>query len=215
MLRFRVAIAGIVIALCAAVACDAGSATPLDRFLEGLASLQTDFVQQTLNASGRKLESGKGQLVVQRPGQFRWEYKANGSAADGGQLLVADGRNLWFYERDLSQVTVRDAREALSATPITLLSGSSTDVQLAFAVSQLPDRDGLEWVAIVPRNSAGDFSRAEIGFRGRVLMAMEVTDKLGQQVQMSFSHTLRNKRVPAAMLTFKVPAGVDQIGVAR
>ena len=37
--------------------------------------------------------------------------------------MVADGKNLWFYDRDLEQVSVKAADAALTATPASLLSG--------------------------------------------------------------------------------------------
>ena len=197
-----------------AAAVAAAPDTALDRFLSGLQNLQSEFTQETRDARGNLVESGKGQLIVQRPGRFRWEFRANGSAAEGGQLMIADGKNLWFYERELAQVTVREATAALGATPVVLLSGTTSEIQSAFAITRLANRDGLERVAIVPRSNAADFSRAEIGFKGQVLATMEINDKLGQSVRMKFSKVARNKTVSATLLTFAVPPGVDVIGTA-
>jgi outer membrane lipoprotein carrier protein len=211
------------LAVSAAVAClcgvagAGGAATPanaLERYLTGLQSLQSEFTQETLDARGKLVESGKGQLVVQRPGRFRWEFRANGSSADGGQLMIADGKNLWFYERELAQVTVRESIAALGATPVVLLSGTASEIQAAFTISRLASRDGLERVAIVPRSSAADFSRAEIGFKGQALVTMEINDKLGQSLRMKFSKAARNRPLAAALLTFVLPPGVDVIGTA-
>ncbi len=196
------------------VAVAAAPETALDRFLDGLQNLQTEFTQETRDARGKLVESGKGQLVVQRPGRFRWEFRANVSAVDGGQLMIADGKNLWFYERELAQVTVREATAALGATPVVLLSGTASEVQAAFSIERLASRDGLERVVITPRDNAADFSRAEIGFKGQTLATMEINDKLGQSVRMTFTKALRNKPLAATRLTFVVPPGVDVIGTA-
>jgi outer membrane lipoprotein carrier protein len=207
-------VVGAVAMLAAGIVTAGGDATALDRYLNGLVSLQADFTQTTHDARGRLVESGKGQLIVQRPGRFRWEFKANGSAADEGQLLIADGKNLWFYERELAQVTVRDASTALGATPVVLLSGTASEVQASFSVSQLPGINGTERVSIVPQSAAADFSRAELSWRGATLLGMQITDKLGQSIDMKFSKSLRNKAVSASLLKFVVPAGVDVIGTA-
>ena len=61
------------------------------------------------------------QFVILRPGRFRWELTPAGAASP--QLMVADGKNLWFYDRDLEQVSVKAAAAALTATPASLLSG--------------------------------------------------------------------------------------------
>ena len=46
------------------------------------------------------------------------------AARAAGQLMVCDGKNLWFLDRDLQQVTVKPVDAALSATPAMLLSGT-------------------------------------------------------------------------------------------
>ena len=56
------------------------------------------------------------------PGKFRWESAPEG-AEPGAQLLVADGRNLWFMDRDLQQATVRPLDQALPQSPALLLAG--------------------------------------------------------------------------------------------
>jgi outer membrane lipoprotein carrier protein len=187
---------------------------PLARYLAGLVTLQADFAQTTTDARGKQVESGKGRLLVQRPGRFRWEYRAQAAGDDGGQVLVADGRNLWFYERDLAQVTVRDVAEALEATPVVLLSGTAAEVDAAFAIAAAPRRDGLDWVSVTPRAQGGDFSRAELGFRNGALMSMQISDKLGQTVLLRFTHSARNTPIAPAELQFTPPGGVDVIGTA-
>jgi len=203
------------LALCAVTAAlAAGVDSALDRYLAGLQSLQADFSQEARDVHGKLVERGKGHLVIQRPGRFRWEFKADGVDGDGGQLMVADGRNLWFYERELAQVTVRDAASALGATPVVLLSGTSSDIESAFTVRSAGSGGGLERVEIIPHAIAADFSRAEIGFRGAVLASMDISNKLGQTVHMNFTHVERNRALAPGLLDFVVPPGVDVIGTA-
>src|SRR5690606_27464287 len=95
----------------------ASSTTILDRYLEGLKTLRASFTQTLVDANGRQLDSSTGTLVVSRPGKFRWEIRPEGAEEGAGQLMVADGRNVWFFDRDLEQVTVRPAEAALTATP--------------------------------------------------------------------------------------------------
>src|SRR6185312_4614027 len=125
-------------------------ATALDRYLDGLTTLRTDFTQSVTDAAGKTTGGGRGSLVVQRPDHFRWDYRPadgaagsggaaeSGSVKDQGQLLVADGRNLWFYDRELAQVTVKPIGTALSATPIMLLSGSAGALRAQFDITAEP-----------------------------------------------------------------------------
>jgi len=216
---------------------NAGGSTVLDRYLNGLSSLRTAFTQTVTDAHGTQTEAGDGTMLVVRPGRFRWDFQphavaaSNGTAASAavpaapappaaapdandarGQLLVADGKNLWFYDRELAQVSVKPMAAALSATPVTLLSGSAAQLHASFDISAAGAHDGLDWVSVKPRSTEGDFSSAELGFAHDQLQRMVVIDRLGQTVRLDFLRSERNARVAPSELQFQPPAGVDVIG---
>lgn len=128
--------------------------------------------------------------------------------------MVADGRNLWFLDRDLQQVTVKPADAALSATPAMLLSGT-VDVRKNFKITPAPKRDGLDWVMVEPQGSEADFRHALLGFEGKELKRMILEDKLGQTATVMFDHVERNGRVAPEEVSFTVPPGVDVIGTPK
>jgi outer membrane lipoprotein carrier protein len=202
----------------AAQAASAAGATALDRYLNGLESLSANFTQSVKDSHGTLVGAGSGRLLVQRPGRFRWDYVPDSKlsqSAGTGQILVADGTNLWFYDRELAQVTVKPVQSALSSTPIMLLSGSSAQLHDSFEISAEASHDGLDWVAVTPRSTEADFNRAELGFTGERLERMIVHDRLGQTVELDFSHSARNERIDAQALHFEPPAGVDVIGTPQ
>jgi outer membrane lipoprotein carrier protein len=211
-LRSAAALGATLLALLCGPAAAAAGPTALDRFLDGLTSLRTVFSQTVLDASGQQLETGQGSLLVQRPGRFRWEYTPQDA---GAQLLVADGTNLWFYDRELQQATVKPAAAALTATPVVLLSGTAAEVRGAFLIADAGARDGLSWVQVTPRSATADFSSAELGLRGSQLARLVIHDRLNQTVTLSFSRSARNARIADAELRFTPPAGVDVIGTAQ
>src|SRR5262249_34091415 len=159
-------------------------------------------------------------LIVQRPGKFSWEIHpqavagdsagANASAATpvggAGQLMVCDGTNLWFYDRDLQQVTVKPVDAALLATPAMLLSGA-VDVRKGFTISPVGEREGLEWVLVEPAGTQADFRSALFGFEHGELRRMILEDKLDQTATIVFQKIERNGPVRAAEVSFKPPAG--------
>lgn len=196
-----------------------GDSTALDRYLASLTTLQADFQQQVIDSRDKVVERGSGKLSLQRPGKLRWDYvpdSGSGPAgADTGQLLIADGRQLWFYDRELAQVTVRTMDDALLASPMVLLSGTPAQVAMAFDVSALPAIDGAERVQVTPRNHGADFSRAELSFKGGALTMMRIHDKLGQVAVLHFTGAVRNAEIPAAQFAFTAPPGVDIIGKSQ
>ena len=201
----------------------AAAPTPLDSFLDDMKTLRATFLQTLVDAHGREIDRSNGTLIVVRPGKFRWEIHPQGGSAGsgpgGGQLMVADGRNLWFLDRDLQQVTVKPADAALSATPAMLLSGT-VDVRKNFTVTPAPKRDGLDWVMVEPRGSEADFRRALLGFAGKEagappLKRMILEDKLGQTATVLFDHVERNGAVAPEEVSFTPPPDVDVIGTPK
>src|SRR5436309_10022659 len=109
------------------IAAAQAAATPLDGYLDGLRTLRARFLQTLVDAHGREIGRATGTLIVARPGKFSWETRPQRPVSGGGagQLMVCDGTNLWFLDRDLAQVTVKPVDAALSATPAMLLSGAA------------------------------------------------------------------------------------------
>jgi outer membrane lipoprotein carrier protein len=201
-----------VLALLLGVACASAFAanadTPLDRYLDGLRTLRTEFSQTVVDGKGEKVQQAEGKLVIVRPGRFRWELTPAGNPS--AQLMVADGRNLWFYDRDLEQVSVKPAT-VLTATPASLLSGTG-DVRTLFTVSSAGKRDGLDWVKVIPKSGEADFREAQLGFTRGELKRMVLKDKLGQTVRLDFLTSARNVPVPDSEVQFTPPEGADLIG---
>ena len=204
-----------------------GGPTPLDKYLDNLRTLRTSFVQTLADPHGREIDRASGTLIVQRPGKFSWDIHpqpvagsaaaANPTPAGGGgagQLMVCDGVNLWFYDRDLQQVTVKAVDAALSATPAMLLSGA-VDVRKSFAISPVGVREGLDWVLVEPNGTQADFRRALFGFEHGDLQRMILEDKLDQTATIIFQKIERNGPVRTAEVSFTPPVGVDVIGTPR
>lgn len=198
----------------AAAALAASGLTALDRYLDGLETLRAEFVQTVIDARGREVDRSTGTLVVSRPGRFRWEIHPRDVAGSSGQLMVADGKNVWFFDRDLEQVTVKPADEALSATPAMLLSGA-VDVREAFRITDAGRRERLDWVLVEPLGAEADFRRALLGFSGGELRRMILDDKLGQTATVIFEDVRRNVRVSPEEVSFTPPPGADLIGTPR
>ena len=211
---FCARVCGFVLTLTTGVAAAAAAGTPLDSYLDELKTLRATFVQTVTDAHGNAIDRATGTLIVSRPGKFSWEIHPETSGSRAGQLMVCDGTNLWFLDRDLEQVTVKPVDAALSATPAMLLSGV-TDVRKVFSITPAGTRAGLAWVLVEPRATEADFSSALFGFARRELKRMILEDKLGQTTTISFGKIERNAPVAASEVSFTPPPGADVIGTPR
>jgi outer membrane lipoprotein carrier protein len=185
--------------------------TPLDSYLEHLKTLRTEFSQVVTDSKGRQVQNARGKLVIVRPGRFRWELTPSAGANSSPQLMVADGKNLWFYDRDLEQVSVKPASSALTATPAGLLSGEG-NVRELFNVSPAGRKDGLDWVLVAPKQGDADFREARLAFDKANLKRMVLRDKLGQTVSLEFKSSERNASVDETEVKFTPPPEADVIG---
>jgi outer membrane lipoprotein carrier protein len=180
--------------------------TDVDKYLAGLATWSADFKQTIDDGHGKIMRSAAGKLYLQKPGKFRWDY-----VEPSEQLILADGKHIWFYDKDLQQANLRDMDASLSSTPAVLLSGGGS-VGSQFDVTALPPSDGMEWYQLIPKRSDTDFQLVRIGFTKGDLTSMFLADKLNQVTQLSFSHSQRNAKFAPDLFTFVPPKGVDVIG---
>ena len=207
MIPRKTALMGLLASL-ALVSAAARAQTPLDTYLSHLKTLRAEFAQTVTDGKGEQVQNAQGTLVIVRPGRFRWELTPEGGSP---QLMVADGKNLWFYDRDLEQVSVKAATAALTATPAGLLSGDG-NIRELFTVAPAGKKDGFDWVLVTPRESDADFREARLGFGMSELKRMVLKDKLGQTVRLEFFKSERNPPVAESEVKFTPPSGADVIG---
>jgi outer membrane lipoprotein carrier protein len=181
-------------------------ATDVEKYLSGLATWSADFTQTIDDGHGKVLRSASGKLYLEKPGKFRWDY-----VQPSEQLVLADGKQIWFYDKDLAQANVRDMDSTLASTPASLLSGGGS-VSTQFDITRLPPSGGLQWFQLIPKRTDTDFQLVRIGFDKGELASMFLADKLGQVTQLTFTHPSRNAKFPADLFSFTPPPGVDVIG---
>jgi outer membrane lipoprotein carrier protein len=206
MSRMLVRILIVMAALGGAASASASPATEVEKYLTGLASWTADFQQTIDDGHGNVLRSAAGRLYLQRPGKFRWDY-----SQPSEQLVLADGKQIWFYDKDLAQANVRDMDTSLASTPASLLSGNAS-ISTQFNVTAMPPSGGLQWFQLVPKHPDTDFQLVKIGFDKGELRSMFLADKLNQITQLTFSNSKRNVSLAPDLFSFVPPPGVDVIG---
>jgi outer membrane lipoprotein carrier protein len=184
--------------------------TPAERvksFVEGTKTFKASFTQTILaTKAGRKAQVTSGNVMLSRPGKFRWQVDK-----PYPQLMVGDGQKVWLHDPDLKQVTVRKIGDALDGTPAALLAGDNA-IEKRFALTEGGNAEGLDWVEAVPKGKDASFAKIRLGFRGDLLQAMEMQDSFGQSTTIRFSNVEKNPAIAAAQFKFTPPAGADVVG---
>lgn len=196
----------LLLGLCGALVARADGLASLHAFMNGAQSGQADFVQQLTPREGRAPAPVSGHLAFLRPGLFRWE-----TAKPYHQLIVADGHQVWLWDPDLNQVTVKNQSRALGASPAALLAGDDSRLNQDFELHERGSSEGLDWVEALPRGGDVGFESIRLGFSGKALARMELRDSFGQVTRIRFGHFERLGAGEHALFEFHTPAGADEI----
>lgn len=191
-------------ALAAALPAQADAVDTLREFVRDAKTGRAAFTQTVTSPDGAKKKQSSGQFEFARPNRFRFAYQKPFE-----QLIVGDGRKVWIYDTDLQQASSRPMSQALGATPAALLAGGSLEKD--FALSALPASQGIEWVQALPKAKDGAFESMRIGFKGKTLAALELTDSFGQKSMLQFTDVATNVAVAPESFRFVPPKGVDVI----
>lgn len=206
MTKFPFRVSVLALMLCAAQIAYAGASDLLKEFVQATHSGRVTFVQVVTSKGAKAPVQSSGSFVFSRPGKFRWTY-----LKPYEQVIVGDGEKLWFYDKDLNQVTVKKLGNALGSTPAAILAGSN-DLSSNFTLEDTGLREGFEWLDAKPKSSDTSFDIIKLGFNGADLAIMELHDTFGQVTTLHFSHFERNPALPADTFRFTPPPGADVVG---
>jgi outer membrane lipoprotein carrier protein len=180
-------------------------AQSLETRFAGLDSFSAEFTQKLFDADQVMQEESSGVLRVQRPNRFNLEYRQ-----PYYQLYIADGKVLYFYDKDLEQVTVKSQEGMLENTPAMLLSNPAKLDQL-YHVKPQGEEDGLFWYELTPKQQGGSFERINLAFKSNELRIMELLDSFNQTTRLMFKNIQRNPDLNPKLFRFTPPKGVDVI----
>jgi len=175
----------------------------LERFLENMQTLEANFKQTLVDDHGIELESASGVVFLNRPDNFRWDYKIPYT-----QTIVTNGDTLWCYDEDLEQVTIRDASTSIENTPSAIF-GSYEDIDAQFIIIELGNIEEFDWVELTPRDIESQYNSIRLGFETDKLGMMVIFDNLGQVTRIDFTEEVLNKKMDDSIFNFEPPQGID------
>ncbi len=181
----------------------------VDRYLATLTTLSAKFSQVVRNRDGQVTDRASGTLSIARPDRFRWDYQKPYL-----QTIVADGKRLWLYDRDLAAGDGASRSSKGSATPAMLLSGAGK-VGDAFAAAGVETKGDWTWCRLTPKQDDSDFAQVSLAFTRAASWPHGARDKLGQTTVIEFGAVKRNLPLDDKLFRFTPPPGVDVIGRAE
>ena len=184
----------------------ADGVSSLRDFFNTTNTMRAQFSQVVKDKQGRKEQEVEGIMQLQRPNKFRWDYKKPYE-----QQIVSDGKDVFLYDTELQQVTVRQLSKTLGSSPAAMLAGGEA-VEKSFTLKNATRKDGLAWVLALPKNKESGFERVLLGFKADKLRKMEIYDSFNHITHITFDEVERNPKLEDATFLFTPPKGVDVVG---
>lgn len=191
------------------IAEETDAAANLTKSLENIQTFKAHFEQKIRGVDGENVSKSAGEMMVRRPGKFYWK-----SQSPDAVLVVADGKHLWTYDIDLSQVTKQELNQALGNTPASLLAGSVVNLKDSFKIATAKKnqcRGSDECYVLNPLSKETAVADIIIGFAKGKLHEIRMHDSLGQDVYTQFTKVQLNPDLESKIFDFKPPKGVDVI----
>ncbi len=177
----------------------------LSNLLGSFKSMTAQFQQVVSGGKGKATQHNSGQMALQRPGKFRWEVMS-----PNAQLLIADGRYIWIYDKDLQQASRQNLDSSNANSPASLLSGSVEDLENRFNVTTM-DKGAGEWFQLTPKNNNDLFKSIQLHFSNGKLVDMQLQDNLGSHTNFHFQNVVINPSLSPSLFKFTKPKGVEII----
>ena len=184
----------------------ADGVTSLRDFFNNTSTMRAQFRQVVNDNKGRKVQEVEGTMQLQRPNKFRWDYKKPYE-----QQIVSDGKQVFLFDTELQQVTIRDLSKTLGSSPAAMLAGGDA-VEKSFTLKNAARKDGLIWVLAIPKDKESGFERVLLGFKAGKLRKMELYDSFNHTTNITFNEVERNPVLQDSTFLFTPPKGVDVVG---
>jgi outer membrane lipoprotein carrier protein len=177
----------------------------LQGFVSKVQAATGNFSQYTVGTQGQTKPAQSGRFAFQRPGRFKWDV-----LKPYAQQIVSDGQQLFQFDPDLNQVTVRKVDQAIGSSPAAILFGAGS-LEQSFAVTALPDKEGLSWLRAKPRNGEAGFVHVDLGFSSGLPARIILLDAFGQSTHIELSGIVPNPTLAAETFRFVPPPGADVV----
>ncbi|UPQ38323.1 outer membrane lipoprotein chaperone LolA [Providencia rettgeri] len=176
----------------------ADASEDLQERLNKVNSFQASFSQKVTSPEGDLIQEGVGDLWLERPNLFNWNMTSPDES-----VLVSDGKNLWFYNPFVEQVTVTNLADATQDTPFLLITRNDPKDWKQYSIIQQGNTFDLK-----PKQTNGTLKRFSITVSPQgTIEQFSAVEQDGQTSAYQLKEQ-KNGRVDASKFKFTVPKGI-------
>lgn len=168
-----------------------------------LTGLKAEFLQYELIDDSEKSDFNAGQVWMQSPDKFRWHYKDPIE-----QLIVADGKQVWVYDEDLEQVTVKTQSNDLNPIYVIINDDKS---QQHYDIKHELQSQSTDWISLTPKEANDEVKTVWLGIENSQVKQIKVVNNFGQTMVFEFNDITKNPEFESGLFEFVPPEGVDVV----
>ena len=182
----------------------------LQKSYDSIGDFVADFRQeQEVKTLNRKLKAA-GKVYFKRPGRMLWHYDE-----PKGQVVLADGKNLYYYQPDQKQVLKSPLKNAFrSDVPLSFLLGLG-NLKRDFKATLKGVEQGNYVLQLGPKGGPGGVGEILLGVDRRSfdILWARIVDPAGNVTTVHFSGMKKGVGLKDSLFRLQVPDGVDLVEV--
>ncbi len=180
----------------------------LQKKYESTIDFMADFQQVTELKTLNRIIEASGMVYFRRPGKMLWRYED-----PKGQLILADGEYLYYYQPEEKQVIKsRLSKAFLSDTPLSFMLGIG-DLKRDFNGTLIGTETDHFIIRLTPKEELGGVGELRLGIeKGDFdIVWARIEDAVGNVTTIRFSGMQREVGFADSIFRLEVPEGVDVI----
>lgn len=175
-----------------------------DKYIGDINSISADFIQETRTDDGFIMQKSSGEMIIQRPNQLKWNtFKPQVVS------IIADGKYIWYYEKDINQAIKYNIQRLVGASPLQVLWQKYDEILQTFNTELVQNRDG--YVLILTPKLDSVYKQVKLYIHDEKIFIIEFQDSLSQITQIKLSKVTYNKAYTPATFEFNLPKNAELI----
>ncbi|MXP67499.1 outer membrane lipoprotein chaperone LolA [Pantoea sp. Aalb] len=171
----------------------------LQQRLNKIKNFYAVFEQQVTNSNNINVQNGRGELWIKRPNLFKWHM-----TTPDENTIISDGKNLWFYNSFIKEVSVSLLKNFSKRTPLIPIINNSPKYWKQYDIIQQNNS-----FIFIPKDNDDNLRRFTINITSSgIINYFNSKEQSGKCI----SFQLKNqKTIPINInkFIFKIPKGVS------
>lgn len=161
--------------------------------------ISAEFTQVVVSDLGETLQEAKGTITISKPDLINWH-----TTEPDETLIVSNGKNLWFYDPFIEQVSLYSFDKSIANTPVLLLTSEDPSLWNNFKVTQ--EEVGKYLIKSLAVDS--QIKSLTLTFEKERLSQLSILDSTGQLSHIRLLNIDFTTKPDDSLFDFIVPEGV-------